>query len=359
MSEVYDAVVIGAGQAGLAAGYHLKKNGLHYVILEANAEPTGSWPQYYDNLKLFSPANYSSLPGMPFPLKADIYPTRDEVVSYLKMYAKHNNFQIHFNVRVDHVGKNDIFNVHTTDGEVYRTKNIICATGSFIQPFIPVLEGGKDFKGKIIHSSEYRNPESFHNQRVIVVGRGNSAVQIGVEVSELASVTNLAVLQPVQLIPQRFLGKDIHFWMKIIGYDRFPFWRFGVTVGSPGGAIDMGGFKNKIQNGELEQKQMFKRMYSDGVIWSNGTKEKIDSIIFATGYKPIVPYLNGVEGAVDDRGYAIQKGGVSSTVPGLYYLGLSGQRSFASATIRGVGSDAKYVVKHLKRSSRISSYRMY
>ncbi|WP_169082306.1 hypothetical protein [Paenibacillus sp. PL91] len=100
---------------------------------------------------------------------------------------------------------------------------------------------------------------------------------------------------------------------------------------------------------------MFIKMDAEGVIWPDGIKESIDSIIFATGFKPIIPYLYGVEGAVDDRGYAVQKGGVSSTVPGLYYLGLSGQRSFISATIRGVGSDAKYVVKHLKRSTRRSS----
>ncbi|OMF22582.1 monooxygenase [Paenibacillus sp. FSL H8-0548] len=358
MNEVYDVIVIGAGQAGLAAGYHLKKNGLHYAILEANPEPTGSWPQYYDNLRLFSPASYSSLPGMPFPLKADIYPTRDEVISYLKMYAKHNSFPIHFNVRVDRVKKNEFFYLHTTEGEVYRTKNIICATGSFNQPFVPKLEGGEDFKGTIIHSSQYRKPDAYRNQRVIVVGRGNSAVQIGAEISEGASLTTLAVLQPVQLVPQRFLGKDVHFWMKIIGYDAFPFWRFGVTVGSPGGAIDVGGFKNKLREGQLQQKGMFRKFYSEGVIWSDGTKEKVDSIIFATGFKPIIPYLQGVEGALDDRGYAVQKGGLSSTVPGLYYLGLSGQRSFASATIRGVGSDAKYVVKHLKEGGLVRALRI-
>lgn len=353
MSEIYDVIVIGAGQSGLAAGYHLKKKkGHHYAILEANSEPTGSWPQYYDSLRLFSPASYSSLPEMLFPLKADKYPTREEVISYLKQYAEHNRFPIHFNVRVERVERNEIFYVHTTGGGIYRTKNIVCATGSFNQPFIPVLKGRSDFKGKIIHSSEYRNPDSFHNQRVIVVGRGNSAVQIGAEISEVASSTSLAVLYPVQLVPQRFLGKDVHFWLKIIGYDSFPFWRFGVTVGSPSGAIDMGGFKNKLRNGQLEQKGMFKSIYSEGVIWSDRTKEKIDSIIFATGYKPIIPYLHGVEGALDHRGYAVQKGGVSSTVPGLYYLGLSGQRSFASATIRGVGSDAKYVVKHLIRTNK-------
>lgn len=355
MSEIYDVIVIGAGQAGLAAGYHLKRNGLHYVILEANAEPTGSWPKYYENLSLFSPANYSSLPGMPFPIKGDIYPTRDEVISYLKIYAKHYNFPIQFNVRIDRVKKNELFYVHTTDGQLYRSQNIICATGSFNQPFIPELEGRNDFKGRIIHSSEYRNPDSYHNQRVIVVGRGNSAVQIGAEISEVASYTSLAVLHPVQLVPQRFLGRDIHFWMKIIGYDSFPFWCFGLTVGSPSAAIDIDSYKNKLESGQLKQKDMFKKIYSEGIIWPDGTKEAIDCIIFATGYQPIFPYLQGVEGALDNRGYAVQRGGVSSKVTGLYYLGLSGQRSFASATIRGVGSDAKYVVKHLQRTIRRSS----
>lgn len=245
--------------------------------------------------------------------------------------------------------RNEVFYIHTAGGEIYRTKNIVCATGSFNQPYIPELEGHDDFKGKIIHSSEYRNPDSFHKQRVIVVGRGNSAVQIGAEISEVASYTSLAALHPVQLVPQRFLGRDVHFWMRIIGYDTFPFWRFGITVGSPSGAIDMGSYKNKLQSGQLEQNDMFKKIYSEGVIWKDGTKEKVDSIIFATGFQSIIPYLHGVEGALDNRGYAVQKGGVSSTVPGLYYLGLSGQRSFASATLRGVGSDANYVVKHLKR----------
>lgn len=349
MSEIYDVIVIGAGQAGLAAGYYLKNEGLDYVILEANSEPTGSWMQYYDSLKLFSPASYSSLPGLPFPLKADKYPTREEVVSYLKRYAEHNQFNVQFNTQVERVVKNELFYVYTASGEIYKTKTIVCATGTFNQPFIPVLEGRNDFKGKIIHSSEYRNPDPFHNQKVIIVGRGNSAIQIGAEISKLAAVASLAVLQPVQLIPQRVLGRDVHFWLKIIGYDSFPFWRLGISAGSPGSAIDTNGYKNMLKTGQLKQRDMFKKIYDEGVIWPDGTKEAIDSIIFATGYKPIIPYLREVEGALDHRGYAVQKGGVSSTVHGLYYLGLSGQRSFASATLRGVGSDAKYVVNHLKR----------
>lgn len=289
---------------------------------------------------------------MPLPLNSDEYPTRDEVISYLKRYASSNNFPIHVNVRVDSVEKSDCFYVHTSDGEVYRSHNIICATGSFNKPFIPKIDGNSNFNGTIIHSSHYRNSASFHNQRVIVVGRGNSAMQIGVEISEVASSTTLATLQPVQIIPQRFLGRDIHFWLTIIGYDSFPFWRLGLTVGSPRGAIDMGSFKNKLMSGQLKQKRMFTKIYDDGVIWSDGMKEKIDSIIFATGFQPIFPFLFKVEGALDDRGYAIQRGGASNTVSGLFYLGLSGQRTFSSATIRGVGSDAKYIVKQLKQNKK-------
>src|SRR5437660_8626719 len=87
MKDLYDTIVIGAGQAGLATGYHLKRSGLRFVILEAGLQAGGSWPRYYDSLTLFSPARYSSLPGLPFPGNPERYPTRDEVVSYLRRYA--------------------------------------------------------------------------------------------------------------------------------------------------------------------------------------------------------------------------------------------------------------------------------
>src|SRR6185369_8738935 len=86
---MHDVIVIGAGQAGLAAGYHLQRRGLQFTLLEASEQAAGSWPHYYDSLKLFSPAGYSSLPGLPFPGDADRYPTRDEVIAYLRRYATH------------------------------------------------------------------------------------------------------------------------------------------------------------------------------------------------------------------------------------------------------------------------------
>jgi len=348
VSAVYDAIVIGGGQAGLASGYHLKRKGLRFVVLEANDQAAGSWPRYYDSLKLFSPARFSSLPGMSLPGSPNGYPLKQEVIRYLRDYTSRFQLPVKTNQRVTEVRKNgDLFTIATSTGEVYRTKSVISATGAFHNPYTPDIKGREDFKGRILHSSEYRNPEPFIGQRVVVVGRGNSAIQIGVELAEV-SRTSLAVLRPVQFVKQKVWGQDLHFWIKLVGFDTFPFWRFGKKVPVSGSVIDLGQYEEKLAAGKPDQFPMFTSFYADGVVWQNGTKEPVDAVIFATGYRPSLTYL-GSTGALDAEGRPLQVAGVSSTVPGLYYVGLEGQRSFASATLRGVGPDARFVVKRLLR----------
>jgi putative flavoprotein involved in K+ transport len=174
---VLDTIVIGGGQAGLASGFHLQKKGLNFVILEASEQAAGSWPQYYDSLKLFSPARFSSLPGMKIQGDAERYLRKEEVIRYLQDYKEKFQLPVRFMQRVESVEKNgDVFAIHTRAGDVYRSRAIINATGSFHNPYTPVIKGSEAFKGDIIHSSEYRNPDRFRNKRVVVVGRGNSAV---------------------------------------------------------------------------------------------------------------------------------------------------------------------------------------
>ncbi|MBT2756805.1 NAD(P)-binding domain-containing protein [Mesobacillus foraminis] len=346
MKKILDSIVIGGGQAGLAAGFHLRKNGLQFLILEANNQAIGSWPQYYDSLKLFSPSRFSSLPGMKFPGDSNHYPMRDEVILYLQDYTKHFQLPFMTNQQVVSIKKNgEEFTIHTLSGDTFQSSTIINATGSFHSPYKPEIKEQETFRGHVLHSSEYKNPERFMNQRIVVVGSGNSAVQIAIELAEV-STTTLAVRQNVQLIKQKFLGQDLHFWLKVTGLDTFPFWRFGKTIGTASAVIDLAQYKERIAEGRPNQQPMFTSFYKDGVIWPDGKKEPVDTVIFATGYRPSLAYLRDI-GALDSERKPLQVAGVSTSVPGLYYVGLEGQRSFASATLRGVGSDARFVVRKL------------
>lgn len=348
MDKIWDAIVIGGGQAGLASGYYLRKSGLQFLILELSNSAAGSWPNYYDSLRLFSPAYSSSLPGMKFPGQRDYYPTKSEVISYLNDYIQHFQLPVEVNKQVISVEKNnDIFTVVIKTSERYHSKTVINATGSFRNPFIPVVKGRELFKGRIFHSSEYRNPDTFINQRIIVVGSGNSVVQIAIELSKVSKVT-LAVRNQVHLLKQKVLGQDLHFWLKITGFDHFPFWRFGKTAPKSNSVIDLGQYKEHLEIGKPDQLQMFTSFYSDGVIWPDGSKEPVDTVIFATGYRNHLPHLIGI-GAIDLNGDPLHVAGVSTAVEGLYYVGIEGQRSFASATLRGVGPDSKFVIRKLLR----------
>ncbi len=340
---IYDTIVIGAGQAGLATGYHLQRAGLRFLLLEAGDEPGGSWPHFYDSLSLNSTARYSSLPGLPFPGQPDRYPRRDEAVAYLRSYAAHFALPIVTGaavVKVERVGR--FFRVITTDKGCFRARTVVAATGFFGRPNMPDLPGQGQYRGQVLHAAEYRRPEPFRGQRVVVVGGGNAAVQIGVELAQAARVT-LATRHPIRYLPQRILGQDIHFWLKLSGLDRTQ-WLDEQSLP----VFDTGKYQAAIAAGRPDQRPMFERFSAEGLIWSDGRYEKVDAVIFATGYRPHLTYLAEL-GALDETGRARQRRGESTTVPGLYYVGLPRQRSVASATLRGVGADARIVVNHLRR----------
>lgn len=346
---VLDTVIVGGGQAGLATGYHAKRSHLSCALLEAGPAPVGSWPHYYDSLTLFSPARYSALPGLPFPGAPEHYPTRDEVVQYLTDYARHFALPVELNRRVDAIRQvGALFEVQAGD-QTYRARSVVAATGAFHRPYMPQLPGQSDFRGQVIHSFAYRNSVPYTGKRVVVVGAGNSAVQIAVELAQGARVS-LATRETVKFRPQVILGKDIHFWMRVTGVDSLPlgYWK---QVGTSVGVLDTGVYQAALAAGQPDRRPMFSRFTAIGVVWADGTEEPVDAVVFATGFRPSVGYLSGL-GAVDEEGRPLQRGGVSLSVPGLYYVGLSGQRSIASATLRGVGADAAHVLSHLRRHLR-------
>lgn len=343
MNRMYDVIVVGGGQAGLAAGYHLTHAGVRFVILESARHPGGSWPSYYDSLRLFSPARYSGLPGLPFPGAPDHYPARDEVTTYLQTYADHFALPVLTNVTVQHVHHTtDGFVVQTADGATYRSRAVIAATGAFGTPYVPDLPSQDTFHGQVLHAATYRNPDPFVGKRVVIVGAANSAVQIGVELAQVARVT-LATRHPLRFVPQHLLGYDLHAWLHWTGLDYVPWLK------DTGGAVlDTGAYRAAFAAQKLDQRSMFLRCTETGVLWSETQHEPIDVLLFATGYRPHLAYVAPL-GALDAQGFPVHTKGVSRSVPGVYYVGLSGQRAFRSATLRGVGADAAYVVRKVRQ----------
>ncbi|WP_157244914.1 flavin-containing monooxygenase [Nonomuraea typhae] len=332
-----DTIVIGGGQSGLTAARALKNAGLSPVILEAGEQPTGSWSRYYDSLTLFSPARYSSIPGHPFPGDPDGYPHRDAVVAYLQDFADSLGVEIRTGTRVTSVeAAQGGFAVHTADGQLLHAAGVVAATGSFGNPYVPDLPGA--FTGRTLHAADYRNPKEHAGQRIVVIGAGNSAVQIGYELAEVASVT-LATRYPVQLVPQLIGGKDIHHWHHTTGFDSLPpAWLARIAQHTP--VLDTGDYAAALSDGRMDRRPMFTAFDGEAVVWSDGDREPVDTVIFATGYRPDLGYLAPL-GPIE------HVGGISTTHPGLAYVGLEFQRSFASNTLRGVTADAEHIATPL------------
>ncbi|MGW7201794.1 flavin-containing monooxygenase [Streptomyces chryseus] len=344
--EHADLVIIGAGQAGLASAHVGRRLGYDPLVLEAGSEAVGAWPDYYESLVLFSPAKYSALPGHPFPGDPDSYPRRDEVVTYLRDYASALDATIRTQARVTSVSRVDgALRVAVDDGRAWSAQTVISATGDFLTPNRPVLPGQDSFTGALIHAADYRAPDVYAGQRVVVVGGGNSAVQIAAELGTVADVT-LATRRPISWIKQRPLGRDLHWWLERTRLDTAPLARWLKRL--PVSVLDDGQYKAALGVGKVCRREMFTRLGARGVMWANGEWEPVDAIVLATGYHLSLDYLAG-SGALAADGRPLHKRGVSTTVNGLGYVGMEYQRSFSSKTLRGVGRDAAYVLDRLRR----------
>ncbi len=343
-------VIVGGGQSGLAAARAVRDAGLEPLLLEAGERPVGSWPGYYDSLALFSPAQYSSIPGQPFPGDPDSYPGRDQVVAYLERYAHRLDTEIRTNNRVASVAADGRgFVVHTADGQSIPAVGVVAASGSFANPHRPVLPGQDRFTGAVLHVADYREPRPYAGQRVVVVGGGNSAVQVAYELSEVASVT-LATHAPLRFLPQFVNGRDQHYWLASTGFDLLPpEWLAQILSGPL--VVEPGRYAETLRSGRMDRRPMFTAFDRDQVVWADGTREHADAVLFATGYRPSLPYLRDL-GALDTNGRPLHSGGISTTHPGLVYLGLEFQRSFSSNTLRGVSRDAEFVVPALVAHAR-------
>lgn len=340
-------LVIGGGQSGLAAAHALRSRRIGVIIVESGPRTSGSWPHYYDSLTLFTPARLSALRGRRLPGAPDRHPTRDEMSDYLARYGSALDVEVRLGHTVTGVTREaGNFRADIAGHPPVRAPIVIAATGGFGKPHRPALPGLEKYTGTLLHSAQYRSPDDFAGGRVIVVGGGNSGMQIAAELAPVAD-TSLATRSPLRFIPDHLLGTDVHSWITATRLGAAPIARF-VTNPPAIPILDTGDYQAMIAAGKPDHRGLFHRVDGTDVTWPDGRTEHVDSIILATGFRPDLDYLRPLR-ALDAAGLPLHRNGVSTVVPRLYYLGLEWQRTPTSATVWGAQRDAQYIADRIRR----------
>ena len=341
-------MVVGAGQAGLAAGHYLRRAGRSFRILEAGESIGTAWRQRWDSLVLFTSRRFDGLPGLAFPGRSDSYPTRDEVVAYLERYAATFELPIEFSSPVSSV-------VHTENGFVLAAagrsiiaERVVVATGPFQRPLIPAVASQLSRDVEQMHSVDYRRPNDIADGHVLVVGGGNTGFQIAKELSATHPVT-LAVGSRQMPLPQRLLGRDLFWWLTKLGLlEKSIESRLGKRARGRETLIGSSPRELRRRYG-VTMKPRATSAEGRTVTFADGSQLEVGAVIWATGYRPDhswiqLPIFNP-DGSVRHRR------GVTD-VAGLYFLGLAWQYTRGSALLGFVKDDARYIADQIEDAAR-------
>jgi putative flavoprotein involved in K+ transport len=349
--EHFETVIVGGGQAGLAAGYHLTKRDRSCVILDANERIGDSWRKRWPSLRLYSPARYDGLPGMPFPAPPNTFPTGNEMADYLEAYAKRFHLPVRTGVTVDGLSMEGERYVITAGERRLEADHVIVATGVFKSPVIPSFAAELDPGIRQLHSNDYRSPAQLQEGAVLVVGAAHSGADIAFEVA--GEHPTLLSGRDTGQLPFRVDGRLAPVIWPVM---RFLATRV-LTVGTPIGRKARskirthGGPLLRIKSADLAAvgvERVFARTIGvqDGMpILEDGRVAEVANVIWCTGFRNDFSWIQFP--VVGEDGYPEQKRGVVSSSPGLYFVGLLFLDSFSSMLILGAGRDAERVVKHL------------
>ncbi|MBV5123661.1 NAD(P)/FAD-dependent oxidoreductase [Bacillus halotolerans] len=342
---MYDTIVIGAGQAGISIGYYLKQSDQKFIILDKSNEVGESWKDRYDSLVLFTSRMYSSLPGMHLEGEKHSFPSKNEIVAYLKKYVDRFEMPIQLRTEVISVLKLKNHFLIKTNGEEYQTKNLVIASGPFHTPNIPSIS--KDLSGNInqLHSSQYKNSKQLVHGNVLVVGGGNSGAQIAVELSK-ERVTYLACSNKPVYFPLLIGKRSIFWWFDKLGVLHASHTSIlGKFIQKKGDPIFGYELKHATKQREIILKTRVIAGKQNEVIFKDSSSLEVNNIIWATGFRNPLHWIN-IKGVLDKEGRIIHYRGVSP-VEGLYFIGLPWQYRRGSALLQGVGNDAEYIVKQI------------
>jgi indole-3-pyruvate monooxygenase len=370
-----ETLIIGAGPAGLAVAACLKKRGASFVIVERATKVGSSWRHHYDRLHLHTVKHHSALPYLDFPAETPRYPSRDQTIAYLERYANHFSLVPQFGEEVHSVTACDKGWITTTKDHVYRSNKVVVATGYNSIPHFPTWPGQECFRGRILHSSEYRNGNQFCGQRVLVVGFGNSGGEIAMDLQEHGAHVTMSVRDAVNVIPREILHLSIV--TVSIALSRLPA-RVADALAAPLLRLTIGdlsklGFRKAtsgpitqikrmsrvplidigtiglVRAGQIEIRGGIRSIGEAHVTFEDGRSSRFDAIVLATGFRPgierflqrpndvfVNPRTHGESRVIGDAG--------------LYFCGF-----FVSPTgmLRDIAMEARWIAEHITRQALI------
>lgn len=335
--------MIGAGQAGLAMGYFLARQGRKFVILDRADSIAAAWRDRWDSLTLFTPRRYNSLPELPFPGDPDGYPTRDEVIAYLEQYADRFELPIELNGPVRRLTAEDGRFVLEVDGKTIEADQVVVATGPFQTPYVP--EVARHLAPEVFqtHSTGYRSPDDVPEGTVLVVGGGNTGFQIAEELSATHRVY-LAVGSRQMPLPQRLLGRDLFWWLtKFRLIQKTVESRLGRRMRERDTLIGSSPRRLRRRYG-VELKPRVVGASGRTIRFADGSELEVDAVIWATGYRPDHSWIELP--VFDAHGRVVHRRGVTN-VSGLYFLGLTWQYTRGSALLGWVKEDAEFIAERI------------
>jgi putative flavoprotein involved in K+ transport len=355
-SNRYSVIVIGGGQAGLATGYYLSKAGVRFLILDDSERVGDSWRKRWDSLRLFTPCKYSSLPGLAFPAPEHSFPTKDEMGDYLEQYARHFELPVKLAARVDALWRESgIYKIRSRD-EIFEAEHVVVAMGNYQYPKVPAFAKELDSQITQLHSRDYKNPSQLQPGPVLVVGAGNSGAEIAIELSKTHKV--FLAGRDTGHVPFEITNRNAQRFIIPLLF-RFVFYRLLTTntfIGrkvrpkamSQGGLLIRQKPKNLLQAGVARLPRL-KGIKEGKPLLENGETVDSKNVIWCTGF---YPRFSWIDLPVFKNEEPLQRRGVVTNEPGLYFVGLHFLFAFSSGMIQGVGRDAKYVVEIIRNRLR-------
>lgn len=365
-----NALVVGAGPAGLATSRELTRRGIAHAVVERGETVGHTWANLYDGLVLHTGRHLSALPGMPFPPGTPLFPTRCDFIAYLHRYAA--RFEVPLTPATEVTSafrEGDGWTLRTTAGTTIRTRAVVMATGILSNPHVPVIPGRDRYSGRVMHSVEYRRPDPFAGSRVLVVGAGNSAGELAAELAGSGADVTLAVRSGARVVPRELFGIPIQYFAVALAPFPQPVQRLVQRLTSRVSELARGrsplprprerrcsdvpligwSLLDGIRRGAIALKPGLARFTGSGAAFTDGTAGRFDIVVLATGYRAALgPVRDCI--AIDACGFASRRRRVISTdQPDLYFVGHTYDTRGA---LLNIGRDARRAAAEIARRAR-------